>query len=40
VEVLGRELSLAVGREKTPEEALAQVATEFDELARKDGKLQ
>ena len=34
VEVLGRELSLAVGREKTPEEALAQVATEFDELAR------
>jgi ABC-type glycerol-3-phosphate transport system substrate-binding protein len=40
VEVLGRELSLAVGREKTPEEALAQVATEFDELARKDRKLQ
>ncbi|MBA3520350.1 MAG: sugar ABC transporter substrate-binding protein [Rhizobiales bacterium] len=40
VELLGRELSLAVGREKTPEEALAQVATEFDELARKDAKLQ
>jgi multiple sugar transport system substrate-binding protein len=40
VELLGRELSLAVGREKTAEEALAQVATEFDELARKDGKLQ
>ena len=38
VEVLGRELSLAVGKEKTPEEALAQVATEFDELAAKDGK--
>lgn len=38
VEVLGRELSLAVGKEKTPEEALAQVATEFDALAVKDGK--
>lgn len=38
VEVLGRELSLAVGKEKTPEEALAQVATEFDALAAKDGK--
>jgi ABC-type glycerol-3-phosphate transport system substrate-binding protein len=38
VEVLGRELSLAVGREKTPQEALAQVAQEFDELAKKDGK--
>ena len=40
VEVLGRELSLAVAGEKTPEEALAQVETEFNDLARKDGKLQ
>jgi hypothetical protein len=36
--VLGRELSLAVGKEKTPGEALAQVASEFDALAAKDGK--
>lgn len=39
VEALGRELSLAVGGEKSAEEALKQVETEFDELARKDGKL-
>ena len=39
VEVLGRELSLAVAGEKTPEEALATVDEEFAELARKDGKL-
>lgn len=40
VEVLGRELSLAVSKEKSPGEALAQVAEEFNALARKDGKLQ
>lgn len=39
VEVLGRELSLAVANQKTPEAALATVDKEFDELARKDGKL-
>ncbi len=39
VEVLGRELSLAVAGEKTPEEALATVDEEFAELAKKDGKL-
>jgi len=38
VEVLGRELSLAVAKEKKPEDALAQAAKEFDELAKKDGK--
>lgn len=40
VEVLGRELSLAVAGEKTSEEALKQAAAEFDELAKKDGKQQ
>jgi multiple sugar transport system substrate-binding protein len=40
VEVLGRELSLAVAGEKSPEDALAQIETEFVELAKKDGKLQ
>lgn len=39
VEVLGRELSLAVAGEKSAEEALATVDEEFAELARKDGKL-
>lgn len=39
VEVLGRELSLAVAGEKQPAEALATVESEMNELARKDGKL-
>jgi ABC-type glycerol-3-phosphate transport system substrate-binding protein len=39
VEVLGRELSLAVAKQKAPEAALAEAAKEFDELAKKDGKL-
>ena len=39
VEVLGRELSLAVAGEKTPADALAAVEVEFAELAKKDGKL-
>lgn len=39
VEVLGRELSLAVAGEKKPAEALAAVEAEMAELARKDGKL-
>ena len=39
VEVLGRELSLAVAGEKSPTEALATVETEMAELAKKDGKL-
>jgi ABC-type glycerol-3-phosphate transport system substrate-binding protein len=38
VEVLGRELSLAVAKQKTPDDALKQIATEFDDLAKKDGK--
>ncbi len=38
VEVLGRELSLAVAKQKSPDVALAQAAKEFDELAKKDGK--
>ncbi len=40
VEVLGRELSLAVAGEKSPQEALTQIEKEFVELAKKDGKLQ
>lgn len=40
VEVLGRELSLAVAGNKTPDEALATVDQELEALARKDGKLQ
>jgi multiple sugar transport system substrate-binding protein len=40
VEVLGRELSLAVAGEKTPQDALGQIEKEFVELAKKDGKLQ
>jgi ABC-type glycerol-3-phosphate transport system substrate-binding protein len=40
VEVLGRELSLAVAGEKSPKEALDAIQTEFVELAKKDGKLQ
>ncbi|MCB1380802.1 MAG: sugar ABC transporter substrate-binding protein [Alphaproteobacteria bacterium] len=40
VEVLGRELSLAVAGEKQPADALAAIETEMNELARKDGKLQ
>ncbi len=39
VEVLGRELSLAVAGEKSAEEALAAIEVEFVELAKKDGKL-
>jgi hypothetical protein len=39
VEVLGRELSLAVSGEKAPADALATVETEMTELAKKDGKL-
>jgi ABC-type glycerol-3-phosphate transport system substrate-binding protein len=38
VEVLGRELSLAVAKQKAPDAALDQIAKEFDELAKKDGK--
>jgi hypothetical protein len=40
VEVLGRELSLAVTDGKDPKEALETVDREFAELLRKDGKLQ
>jgi multiple sugar transport system substrate-binding protein len=39
VEVLGRELSLAVAGEKKPADALAAVEVEMADLARKDGKL-
>lgn len=39
VEVLGRELSLAVAGEKSAADALAAVEVEFAELAKKDGKL-
>jgi multiple sugar transport system substrate-binding protein len=39
VEVLGRELSLAVAGEKKPAEALASIEVEMTELAKKDGKL-
>ena len=39
VEVLGRELSLAVTGEKTSEEALKTANAEFADLLRKDGKL-
>jgi ABC-type glycerol-3-phosphate transport system substrate-binding protein len=39
VEVLGRELSLAVAGEKSPQDALGQIEKEFVELAKKDGKL-
>lgn len=39
VEVLGRELSLAVAGEKSPSDALAAIEAEMAELARKDGKL-
>jgi multiple sugar transport system substrate-binding protein len=39
VEVLGRELSLAVAGEKKPADALATIETEMAELAKKDGKL-
>ena len=37
VEVLGRELSLAVTGDKEPADALAKAAEEFNELAEKDG---
>jgi multiple sugar transport system substrate-binding protein len=37
VEVLGRELNLAVTGQKDPKEALDLAATEFDKLAKKDG---
>jgi multiple sugar transport system substrate-binding protein len=40
VEVLGRELSLAVTGEKSSQDALATVDAEFAELLKKDGKLQ
>jgi ABC-type glycerol-3-phosphate transport system substrate-binding protein len=40
VEVLGRELSLAVTDGKDPKEALETVDREFAEMLRKDGKLQ
>jgi len=39
VEVLGRELSLAVAGEKKPADALATVDKEMLELAKKDGKI-
>lgn len=39
VEVLGRELSLAVAGEKKPADALATIETEMTELAKKDGKI-
>jgi ABC-type glycerol-3-phosphate transport system substrate-binding protein len=39
VEVLGRELSLAVTDAKSPEDALATVNEEFRALLEKDGKL-
>lgn len=39
VEVLGRELSLAVAGEKKPADALAVVEAEMLELAKKDGKI-
>ncbi|MFZ5678083.1 MAG: ABC transporter substrate-binding protein [Pseudomonadota bacterium] len=39
VEVLGRELSLAVAGEKKPADALAAIETEMTELAKKDGKI-
>ena len=39
VEVLGRELSLAVTEEKSPEDALATANEEFRALLEKDGKL-
>jgi ABC-type glycerol-3-phosphate transport system substrate-binding protein len=40
VEVLGRELSLAVTGEKEPKAALETANSELTELLRKDGKLQ
>lgn len=39
VEVLGRELSLAVAGEKKPADALTAIEAEMAELAKKDGKL-
>lgn len=39
VEILGRELSLAVAGEKKPADALAAIEAEMTELAKKDGKL-
>lgn len=40
VDIMGRELSLAVVGDKTPEEALAAIQEEFTELARRDGKIE
>ncbi|MEZ5670692.1 MAG: sugar ABC transporter substrate-binding protein [Alphaproteobacteria bacterium] len=40
VDIMGRELSLAVVGDKTAEEALATIQEEFTELARRDGKIQ
>ncbi|MGH6930248.1 MAG: sugar ABC transporter substrate-binding protein, partial [Dongiaceae bacterium] len=39
VEVLGRELNLAVSGQKDPKEALDLAAEEFNKLAAKDGLL-
>ena len=39
VEILGRELSLAVAGEKKPADALAAIEAEMADLAKKDGKL-
>jgi multiple sugar transport system substrate-binding protein len=39
VEVLGRELNLAVSGQKDPKEALDLAAEEFNKLAKKDGLL-
>jgi multiple sugar transport system substrate-binding protein len=39
VEVLGRELSLAVAGDKKPADALAAIEAEYVELAKKDGKI-
>jgi len=40
VEVLGRELSLAVTGEKTAEAAMATANAEFADLLREDGKIE
>ena len=40
VDIMGRELSLAVVGDKTSEEALAAIEEEFTELARRDGKIE
>ncbi|MGF1627388.1 MAG: ABC transporter substrate-binding protein [Alphaproteobacteria bacterium] len=40
VDIMGRELSLAVVGSKSPEDALATIQEEFIELARRDGKIE